>query len=36
MKAVLIKKGYYNVMTLTEGIKLDNLTLKQQIISFER
>jgi hypothetical protein len=25
MEAVLTEKGYYNVMTPTEGMKLDNL-----------
>jgi hypothetical protein len=36
MKAVLIKKGYYDVMTLIEGMKLDNLISEQQTASFKR
>jgi hypothetical protein len=36
IKAVLTEKGYYDVMTLTEGMKLDNLTPEQQTASFER
>jgi hypothetical protein len=36
MEAVLIKKGYYDVMTLTEGMELDNLTSEQQTASLER
>jgi len=36
MEAVLTEKGYYDVMTLIEGMKLDNLIPKQQTASLER
>ena len=36
MEAVLTEKGYYDVMTPTEGMKLDNPTPEQQTASLER